>query len=267
MQLRWFNFLPFFLSTLVLGSILFISSCDSHDNEKIACRLSTVRTHNSTVEYLYNAENKVEAILIHGEFSESRTDLEYNDEGQLIKVIQFEVDRPELRIISEVIYEGQSKPQKAYTYGSPSQDVSDLLSVTTFDHDEKGRLVKRETDVEGVVTHSIRFEYNDENNVARVFFTRMSGEILSVENVSFDKKSKYYLAPELETLHVYLFGLPPGRNNALKARFYSSPDSEPVKVTYEVNYDANGQVTSSHASNYDNGGNPDFDEVAYSCPL
>lgn len=261
MKVRWSNFSLFFLC------ILLAISCDS-DDEKIVCRLSSLKTTDVTEEYVYNAENKIEAMLIHSDEGEAKANLEYNDQGQFTKMVSFDVSIPEEFDTYELIYDSNNKPQKLH-YWSPEDDLSGPpQSVLTFYHDGRNRLIKLEISYDGVVWHSRRFEYDNHSNVSKIFFSYQEEEFLGVENLSFDNKPKYYgLTPELETLSVYIRFFQPGKNNPLTARTYADANSQAVAVTYDVEYDENGLITSNQASTSSSGNNRDFDVVTYDCQL
>ena len=261
MKLRWFGISLLFLT------ILLVLSCDS-DEEKIVCHLSSVKTADGTEEYVYNAENKIVAMLLHSEEWEARVNLEYNGKGQLTGMMSFDVTQPEEFDTYKLIYDGNDKPLKAQ-YWSPRGDLSQPPeSVLTFYHDGRGRLMKWEISFDDIVWHTRRFVYDNRNNVVKIFFTYGSQEYLGLENLSFDSRSKYYGgAPELETLSVYMRLFQPGRNNPLTARTYTGPNSQPVSVNYTVGYDENRLITSHHASTSATGNDRDFDEVTYNCPL
>ena len=261
MKFRWSNFSLLFLC------ISLALSCDS-DDEKIVCLLSSVKTGDVTEEYIYNSENKIEALLIHSDEGEAKANLEYNDKGQFIKMESFDVSEPEEFDTYELVYDNNNNPQKL-NYWSPEKDLSGPpQSVLTFYHDGRNRLIKLEISYDGVVWHSRRFEYDIRGNVNKIFFSYQEEEFLGVENLSFDNKPKYYgLTPELETLSVYIRFFQPGKNNPLTARIYADANSQAVAMTYAVGYDENGLIASNKASTSSSGNNPEFEVATYNCQL
>ena len=276
MQLCWFKLLAIPLNTLFLLSTLFIISCDSDDDKPNVCHISTVKGINSngapsivTHDFVYNSENKIEAILLDGDGWQAKRDLEYDDKGMLVKVVNSQLSDPQQITVYRLIYEGHDKPKEVHAW-EPGVDLSGPpTDVFTFSHDDKNRLVNIGTSYRGTVYPVIRYEYIQLNNVAKMFFNSGAKESLYLENLSFDTKLKYYsLAPELEILYVYIYRIQPGVNNPLTARLYPLNNAGPFDITYHVTYDQDGRIISNQISPppYTYTYNHEFDGITYNCP-
>jgi hypothetical protein len=273
MKFPWLNFLPFFLGSILLSSALFIISCDSDDDNKQAvCHISTVKGISRgprsivTEDYVYNAENKIESILFHGDRWQAKREFQYNDKGLLVKVVDAQLSDPQETTVYQLIYEGNDKPKEMHEW-APGVDLSrPATSVSTFSHDEKNRLVKIQIPY-GTMPFT-RFEYDHQDNVTKMLYGDMTKESLYLENLSFDTKSKYYtLARELEILYVYVYRIQPGINNPLTARLYPLNGAGPFDITYNITYDQDGRIISNEASQspYTYTFNPEFDGITYIC--
>jgi len=257
----------FFILLLFLG-IQFISSCDS-DNEKNVCWPLTLKYSAYTEEYVYNAAHKVETILYHIPNAGTRTGkLDYNDKGQLIRLTLFDFDSPPQAYNTyELTYDSEEKPRKLHFWGFGADPSGPPADVSNFYHDERQRLIKVEH-----LTHegSQRYEYDANDNVTKVFRLYETEELLYAENLSFDSNPRIFsLVPELETLTVYMEGYVPGKNNITAAEIHDDQPGYPKvsaqNVTYAVDYNEKGFITSCQPSSFFVLGSLYFEEVTYRC--
>jgi hypothetical protein len=263
------RYCKFSFLVLLAVSQLFLS-CDS-DDEKITCRPSTIKFPAYTEEYVYNAAHKVETILYHVPDAGTRKGtLDYNEKGQLIRQTLFDFSSPpQPYYVTELIYDGQEKPQKVrHLVLNPDPGV-EQEAVNVLQYDEKQRLIERIYTRGQGEFKGIKYEYNDKNNLTKVIRVFESEEILYAENFVFDQRpSVYHMVSERNAINVYMDEGFPIQNNILSFTLHDDqpgyPKTNPMTVTFNVNYDATGKVTKSQPS-FITVGPPHFEEVTYNC--
>ena len=79
----------------------------------------------------------------------AKRDLEYDDKGMLVKVVNSQLSDPQQITVYRLIYEGHDKPKEVHAW-EPGVDLSGPpTDVFTFSHDDKNRLVNIGTSYRG----------------------------------------------------------------------------------------------------------------------
>ena len=231
-------------SFLSLAFLFLIYSCNEDDHHN-ACRPTSLKNQDDSTVFEYNDADKVASIIHYvpatSYLREER--LEYDDNGRL-KHVSFFANNGQLVKLYELIYDGNGNPQKMNTWGN---DPSFEPTVTTFYHDSKDRLTKREF-TNGFDITAGTYEYHSDGRVARFSYQNGSDPVvLGHENLSYDKRKRFFgWVPELDVLYIYIHGFDPGETNVLTSRIYAASPfyiyPEPHDVSHEVYYDRNGRV-------------------------
>lgn len=151
---------------ILLLSIQLFFSCESDERIEI-CRPLSFKDYSDSIVFKYDGTTKVERLLYYAIGTQDvREDiLEYNTQGQLIRVARFE-GNPKANQNFELIYDNQGKPQQLRAWG---EDTSAPPNVTTYSYDSKGRLQTREKEVTNDLL-VYRYEYDNNDNVTRIFY-------------------------------------------------------------------------------------------------
>jgi YD repeat-containing protein len=154
----------------------------------------------------------------------------------------------------QIEYDGNSRPAILNTWGST---VNENPLKTIFTHDDKGRLIH----ISRANHTKWRYEYNDDNNVRKVYYAAdgfRPTEVLGRENHTFDDRKKFYAnVPALVTIYNYLLRFDPSKNNVTSATiYYIAPlaidsFSPPRALQYLASYNEHGWIRRYHLNSLD----------------
>jgi len=243
--------MKFFLRICKLSFYLFIFifTCSCNDEEvEVPCLPLSLTSFGQDIRYEYDDQNKLVSISYYsqnGTFANQKVILSYSN-GKLSGAI----DKSIFPDGSEILI---NKYDLEYVGDKPDRLLvgldADVREKTKFTYDTKGRLVLRTKEFGSMITKT-RYEYNDKDNVIKVFYTSPGAatEVLGRENISFDDKVRFYSgSKELEILNVFVFGYEPSRNNKLQSDIsWSNPNIQNIPSTienYVLEYDNNGLIT------------------------
>lgn len=190
--------------------------------------------------------------------------IQYNSKGQISKVSNFYLDPDDDKVTL----------QKQYTFSYDSKNLAKSVDIVvpqglnmtwSYIHDEKSRLTEitlEHNSLGIIVANSVRYEYNTDGNVVKVFYKVINGgntselllkDTLAIENLSFDQKPTFYTSSkQLQFVNTYLYRYLPNKNNVLKSKnYYFSPTtsySEPQTFEYSVSYNNRGYIKSSRST-------------------
>jgi len=254
------------LCMLVHMGLLILLSCES-DSDPHVCRLTSLRVLDDSTVFEYNTANKVERIVHHilGSDHTQEDVLEYDDNGRLIHVSFFGSDPNVAFQNYELVYDSHGYPEKLHMWGA---DTSAPPLVTTFFHDSKGRLIKREF-LNGVDVTSYIYEYDSRDNVVRFFYKyEANPEVLGHENLLFDDRQRFFAGvSQLDVLYVYVHKFEPGKNNVTKTTFYAGGPfnvyRQPNEIVNEISYDEQGRV--EYVLNLTGSFNWVYSKIKYRC--
>jgi hypothetical protein len=235
-----------------LLTILFISvSCNSDEdvspvNKCLPLNLSTSSALRDSLVFEYDAARKPLRILSYKDLTLTNvTVFEYDNTGRLAgeKYYGPDTSAPPLQTF-EFHYHENGKIQ----YRSVKNlNETELRRTVNFAHDNHGRLVKMTYLENG---QEIRYEYNNDGNVVRTYyrFTPAHDEVLGRENHSFDNAAPFYAnSTELTTWAIYVWLLPPSKNNILSSTIYQEDPGtslllEQKTLSHEAKYDDLGMI-------------------------
>lgn len=242
-------------------------SCESDENPLI-CRPTSLRVLDDSIVFEYNEANKVKRIIhyILGTDHIQEDVLEYDDRGRLARVSFFGVGDPQQAFQNyELVYGNHAYPEQLYAWGA---DTSAPPFVTTFYHDSKGRLTKRES-LAGVDLTSDIYEYDVRDNVIRFFYKYgINPEVLGHENLLFDDRQRFFgSVSQLDVLYIYIHKFEPGKNNVTSTRLYAGGPfdvyAQPNNIANEISYDDQGRV--EYVLNLTGGVNWVYSKIKYRC--
>jgi len=166
----------------------------------------------------------------------------------------------------------------SFIYGSLGKPIMRLRrvnGVATGDsalylHDEDGRLVQMDFRSNGVFQRRTRYEYNDDNNVHKVYQkTGDARERIVFEYLLFDRIKRFFAySPELTIVEIYLLETEPSLNNVSQFHYY--PPSEdiyplPVLIEYYMGYTPDTLISQSHTFFYYDPVFKQFANTNYTC--
>lgn len=218
------------------------------------CKPAYVRSFSGdSVVYNYDATNRLTSISYFDHYSPNvqfQDNLELDVAGNVIGLQKIFVPSGRVDQSFKLSYSA-GKPDTLKTWSGPSN--SEFYSFTAFKYDDKGRLIERHSgsSMTASISNRYRYEYNEDGNVSKTFFTFMDNpEFLGWENTSFDKYPRFFSgSKELETVNIFMYNYDPSINNKLTATYNAANPqltfSEPVDVAFTATY--NGQLIESHA--------------------
>jgi YD repeat-containing protein len=235
---------------LCVSTILCVFSCSSDDEVPTPrCVPQSIHlteySYNDSIQYVYNSSGRlVKLIYYSGNTVSEVNQLEYNDKGALIKLLRQYPSSPGSNKAYDFIYNSVGKIEKM----NHTWDPLSPPWVTSYEHDSKGRLTSVNDGF-----YITRYEYNDAENVTKIFYKSVhtEAEELGRINNSFDSHPRFFAhAPELLTLNVYFFMYEPSRNNVTSSTvFLPNPGTtlgQPHNLASELSYDDNGMLKSNY---------------------
>ncbi len=243
--------LVFFIIAILLSSVL-ITCSDSHNEIKICLPVSIVSSNTAasgtdSILYIYGDNNRLAELQYHdADASREQFLLSYTDEKLTKCVHTYDQSGTNVTETHVFAYGGNGKPSsKTRAFGSDP-----AIETVNYVYDEKDRLVQRNTESSGSLKQRTRYEYNDDNNVSKIYYIQGPGknEIIGTENLTFDDHKRYYAgSPDLTFVETYIFDTDPSANNPLSLNYAAEPGytfPAPVTLTYTLAYDENGYVKS-----------------------
>ncbi len=200
--------------------------------------------------YEYNDAGKLtEFTRRSGEvFIAERYAVEYS--GDRVSALQIMLPLGETEVpgpVYKIIYGSDNKPKEVQYFTDKS--APDPVNTLKFTHDNSGRISKREFFTYTASMGYNRYEYNDDNNVSKVFHKQIIGddEVLGSEYLSFDDKKRFFAgSPELTLLELYVFNYEPSVNNVLTEKIHATRNETYTpagNITYSLSYDEKGNVS------------------------
>jgi len=241
------------MKSLAIGTLLlfsFLASCDSDDDDATpaapTCKpKSLVYSHSSTfdsIQYIYASSGKLDKLLYFDSKQVLNTDqLEYDGQGKLIKFTRQWAfsDKP----YNTYLFHYNSA-NKVETFDMWGTDTDAPPLVTSVTYDTKGRLIKM-----AHVFYETRYEYNDDDNVSKIFYKQVYNgeESLGRENLSFDNHIRFFAnVPELALINTCVFNYEPSKNNATSSVVYMPTFGvffgAPQNLSFNLKYDVNGML-------------------------
>ncbi len=237
----------FFLLTTFLSTI----SCSSDDDIQpthtcVPTDLRTSSVIRDKLVFEYDAAMKPVKILSYKDLTlKNITVFEYDNLGRLAGERDYGPDTsaPALQTY-ELHYDKDGKIE----YRSVKNlNDTELRRTVDFEHDNHGRLVRIKHLQNG---QEIRYEYGNDGNVVKTYYryTPAHQEVLGRENHTFDNAAPFYAgSPELTTWAIYIWRLPPSKNNILSSSIYQEdPGSslllEKKTLSHEAKYDDDGMI-------------------------
>ncbi len=227
--------------------VIFASSCGDEDITAPCLPLS-LTSFGEDIRYQYDDQGKLTSISYYsqgGSFAKRIIVLSYSNSrlsGATDKAI--DPDGTETLINKYDLEYAGDKPAKLLIGLN-----ADARQTTKFSYDTKGRLVLRTREFGSMITKT-RYEYNDQDNVVKIFYTSPSNtvEVLGAENTSFDDKARFFTgSKELEILNVFVFSYEPSKNNKLQSTIsWNNPGEQntiPRIETYLLEYNDDGLIT------------------------
>jgi len=247
------------ISKLSAFLTFFIFTCSCKDEEiKIICLPLSLTSNGQDIRYEYDDQGMLISVSYYsqgGSFASRKIIPSYNSDkisGGIDKVIN--PDGIEILLNKYDIEYIGDKPSKLLTGLNP-----DSREITTFSYDTKGRLELRTRAFGSMVTKT-RYEYNDQDNVIKIFYTSAiaTTEVLGAEIISFDNKTRFYSGSKaLEILNVFAFDYEPSKNNKLQSNVsWDNPSIQnipPRTETYLLGYNDDGLITSISTTPFTSG--------------
>lgn len=233
-------------------SLAFLLSCHSDDPEpKVKnCRPESLHSSHAvtfdSVQYVYLASGRLEKLLYYDIGKVHETDrLEYDAQGKLVTFTRkYETWENPFNTF-KFFYNAIGRIEKMHTWTSSS--TADPPLETIFTYDSQGRLVIKKEHF-----YQTRFEYSDEGNVKKVFYTsnHEGDETLGKENHSFDTRPRFFAnVPDLATINIYVFGYEPSKNNNTSTTIYlpypGTTFGVPQNVSLNLEYNDDDMVTNN----------------------
>lgn len=216
--------------------------------------------------FIYGSSNRLERISYYQLSRVYNYDtIEYNSKGQLTKLTKYQIDHnvgvSRVMTTYSLEYDSKNKPLKVLVKNTLSYPES---MTWDFTHDDKSNLSEITAEHQNPfveVRNSVKYEYNVEGNVVKVFYKKYEGEnngeyqfsnVLARENLKFDNKATYYsTSKDLLLINTYLYGYFPSKNNTLQTKiFYINPEEwhrDPLLVNISVNYNNQGKIIRSES--------------------
>jgi hypothetical protein len=227
--------------------IIFTSSCGDEDIA-VPCLPLSLTSFGEDIRYQYDDQGKLASISYYsqgGSFAKRKIVVSYIN-GRLSGAIDKAIDPDGTEILI-------NKYDLEYTGDKPGKLLvglnQDSRTTTEFSYDSKGRLVLLTKGFGSMITKT-RYEYNDKDNVVKIFYTSpgTTVEVLGAENTSFDDKARFYAgSKELGILNVFVFGYEPSKNNKLQSTIsWNNPgeqNTSPRTETYTLEYNDDGLIT------------------------
>lgn len=237
------NFTRLLLFLLLIPSMSLIYSCD--DDQHKVWRPVSLRNQDDSMLFVYTDAGRVASVIHHIPITTyiQEEQLEYDDNGKL-KRVSFFANNGQLVKLCELTYDDKGYPQKMNVWGS---NLSVEPTVTTFYHDTKGRLTKREF-TNGIDVTAGIYEYDNDDRLIRFSYQDESDPVvLGREYLSWDNRRRFFgWVSELDILYIYIQGFDPGKTNVLTSRIYANSPldiyPEPLDLTNVIHYDKKGKV-------------------------
>lgn len=235
--------------SLSLWFAVLFSTCSKEPDTLICKPLNMKLDSGDSVVFERNSADRLTSILQYhvSGLAPDRYEFEYNLEGKMTKVSEYDV----LHAPATVTYRTHAFEYNGDRVAKVTTTVtaSGSESVTTYEHNDAGQLTRLVNDVFG----SIRYEYNDQGNVSKVFYfpTGYAAEFLAREATVFDNRFMYYEhIPDLKGFLTYVKWYIPGKNNCLSAIIKATISNGQLfgvatatLVEYGVAYNSNGYIT------------------------
>jgi hypothetical protein len=231
---------------LVIVLVVFVT-CSHDDETKICSPTSLILGGVESYSYIYDADHHLTEIQhLHGNLSYERYRMTY--ENGKVKQLSYTMPRPE----------NPDPPGENYVFsygsnGKPSlrtfqQGNGPILNQVLYGYDEKERLVSKEYKSQQTLDYRVRYEYNADSNVSKIYYLRPldEEEIVGAELLSFDNHQRFFAgSPDLKVIEIYFFDHEPSINNLLSLKIHATPRftyaTEPV-IDYAVDYNGDGYV-------------------------
>lgn len=251
--------------------VLLFSTC-SKETETLICRPLNLKldSGDSVVFDVNDAGHLTSVIQYHvSGFEPDRFEFEYNTDGKMSKVNEYNV----LHAPANVIYRTHTFEYNGDLVAkvTTTDMTSSSVAVTTYTHNDGGQLIKLDNDVFG----SIRYEYNDQGNVSKVYYflKGTAEEFLARDVKENDNRFLFYEhIADLKQFYVYLKWYIPGRNNILSSIVKATLSNgqvvgtaTPELVNYGVAYNNDGYITGWKPNLVPFYSDSWFINVSYSC--
>lgn len=227
--------------------IAFAGSCGDEEIT-VPCLPLSLTSFGEDIRYEYDDNDKLISISYYsqgGSFAKRKVVTSYIS-GRLSGAIDKAIDPDGTEILI-------NKYDLEYVGDKPAKLLvglnADARQTIKFSYDTKGRLVLRTREFGSMITKT-RYEYNDKDNVVKIFYTSpgTTVEVLGAENTSFDDKARFYTgSKELELLNVFVFDYEPSKNNKLQSIIsWNNPGEQnntPRIEAYALEYNDDGLIT------------------------
>jgi len=238
-------------NAFIVLTVALAASCSKDEDTPVCAPTKTLLFAADYIDYIYDDTHRLSKIRINwGAQGGERYDLAY-DGDKLVQsmhfVEAFESSPERLLEIYTFTYGSDGKPtRRKVVYGG----LPDYDQHADYTYDDKGRLTKRQNMFSVTPNGTTRYEYNDDNNVTKIYYTQPDDkdEMLGVELFSFDNHKRFFAASQdLMFFELYVLDYEPSANNATALRITATPGTvytNPVDIKYTLTYNDQGNVTS-----------------------